>query len=957
MIQQTLSFGPFRGSAAKLLLAVIAALVLLETCQSAKAQQILEEYVLPTGSTEGEDAVYQVLAGQLGVVPASGYPLQTVVETLANAGFEAIEASEEQRIIIAKPRTPAKNYAELSEQAALLMAEAGEVVQWTGPVVRTKDTDGVETQERGDILIPTDVVIVKIREDIAETRAMELAEENALTLLKRNPVDKRELYFQLRAVRPDLNVFTASRAYAEAGISEYATPNFYIFIDVRQSVPNDPLFNNQWPLDNTGQNNGLIDADIDADLAWDFGTGNSDTVIAVIDGGFDMTHPDLVPNFFVNAGEEAGNGLDDDANGYVDDRTGWDFVPCWGGGPPGCGDNDPTGPDTREEGRHGTMTAGAAAAAGNNSRGVTGTCPDCALLPLRIQVPLGAVSQQVDAFGYAQLAGADIITNSWGYRLQPPATNPIVNAISNARAAGSAVFFAMSTTNRYEHDCISNDISSLPDVIGVSASNNADTRTPAGYGDCMDILAPTDNFLAGAGTLWPVSTDMTGTAGYNSDNSISDCISTELAPPPTENLSYTFCANGTSYAAPLIAGISGLMESLDDTLTPLEHQRILQDTSDKIEPDSAAYNPNTGFSSPTAEPTPQRQGSLGGAGSTHGYGRVNAFEAVRLVTPTADGGHGRVDAFLRDNNLDWGNTEQPSNVLMDNPRGFIPHYQSPSIKIDAPPYEATEPITPEQFADFPDENPRAEATNKIYVLVRNRGLDDTASVTVKLLWVFAGTALPALPSDFWDVFPADSAVANPWTVIGTRTVAAIGYSGASIATQTGDGARVVSFDFTAPALDPSAPAFRHYCLFGVIDSADDPVSDQSRSSLVPDVITPNDNNITHRNISLQDPSQGGSFTAGLNVRNPYEDTIQTRLIIDRPANWTVSLKNLRPDDLFNLPGGSDMPFEVRVDRPGESAIGEVEIRQEVLRSGNYEPLGGFLFRFTPNSAKQSTTEH
>src|SRR3546814_11435478 len=99
------------------------------------------------------------------------------------------------------------------------------------------------------------------------------------------------------------------------------------------------------------------------------------------------------------------------------------------------------------------------------------------------------------------------------------------------------------------------------------------------------------------------------------------------------------------------------------------------------------------------------------------------------------------------------------------------------------------------------------------------------------LWVFAGTALPALPSDFWDVFPADSTATSPWTVIGTSTVATIGYSGASIATQTGDGAKVVSFDFTAPALDPSQPAFRPYCLFGVIDSADAPVSGLSRASL------------------------------------------------------------------------------------------------------------------------------
>src|SRR3546814_16142601 len=166
------------------------------------------------------------------------------------------------------------------------------------------------------------------------------------------------------------------------------------------------------------------------------------------------------------------------------------------------------------------------------------------LLPLRIQVPLGAISQQASAFGYAHLAGAYIITNSWGYRLQPPTTSPIVNAINNAQAAGAVIFFAMATTRGYSEDCFSNDISSLPNVIGVSASNNADTRTPAGYGDCMDVLAPTDNFLATAGTLWAVSTDMSGPAGCNSTHPIGDRVSPAFLVPPADSLSYPFCSNG-----------------------------------------------------------------------------------------------------------------------------------------------------------------------------------------------------------------------------------------------------------------------------------------------------------------------------------------------------------------------------------------------------------------------------
>src|SRR3546814_19087358 len=101
------------------------------------------------------------------------------------------------------------------------------------------------------------------------------------------------------------------------------------------------------------------------------------------------------------------------------------------------------------------------------------------------------------------------------------------------------------------------------------------------------------------------------------------------------------------------------------------------------------------------------------------------------------------------------------------------------------------------------------------------------------------------------------------------------------------------FDFTAPALDPSQPAFRHYCLFGVIDSADDPVSGLSRASLVPDVITPGDNNVTHRNVSLQAPSPGSDPSAGIMIRNPFTTPIKSRLTIGRPANREVSLKGQR----------------------------------------------------------------
>src|SRR3546814_17403294 len=92
------------------------------------------------------------------------------------------------------------------------------------------------------------------------------------------------------------------------------------------------------------------------------------------------------------------------------------------------------------------------------------------------------------------------------------------------------------------------------------------------------------------------------------------------------------------------------------------------------------------------------------------------------------------------------------------------------------------------------------------------------------------------------------------------------------------------------------------------------------------------------------------------IRNPFKTPIQSRLIIGRPANWEVSLKGLSAGELLELPGGAEIPIEVHIDRPGEVATGEVEIRQEVLRGRDYEPLGGFLFRFAPDDGKHQTTK-
>src|SRR5690606_6064438 len=122
------------------------------------------------------------------------------------------------------------------------------------------------------------------------------------------------------------------------------------------ATPNDPSYGELWGLHNTGQTAGIADADIDAGEAWSSTQGNSGTLVAVIDTGVDYLHPDLSANIWTNPGEIAGDGVDNDHNGYVDDVHGYDFI---------NNDGDPM-----DDHGHGTHVAGTIGAVGNNGIGV-----------------------------------------------------------------------------------------------------------------------------------------------------------------------------------------------------------------------------------------------------------------------------------------------------------------------------------------------------------------------------------------------------------------------------------------------------------------------------------------------------------------------------------------------------------------------------------------------------------
>ncbi|MBV7336578.1 S8 family serine peptidase [Chloroflexi bacterium TSY] len=818
-----------------------------------------------------------------------------------------------------------------------ILTQAPELIAQAGLVLPGLD------DENGTMptALATDQFIVQLAENVAEDQLNQLNEANGVRIVMPNPYFEGE-YLLTVTEESDVDGLTMANRYHEDDATEFAHANFILPLGLRQTTPNDPLFGNQWHLNNTGTAGGTVDADADLPEAWGITQGSNAVVIAIIDDGFDMAHPDLTPNYHTTRRDFRG----------CDSPI--DTIACGDGNPSPRGDDD-----------HGTSVAGLAAARGNNGIGVSGSCPNCRIMPIR-----RGRSRWADtlAFDFARMNGAHIISNSWGYRLDnlldtQSLTAAINRAATNGRnGLGAVIFFAMNNIN--QDDCAVQDISSLASVIAISASSNQDRKvTESAFGNCMELLAPThrgygpnlNGFPAGfgvpyVGTLNVVTTDRSGTAGYNNTNPFSTAVGYDPTRCPTENgdTNYTNCFGGTSAATPLSAGIAGLLLNVKSDLTRLQVQRLLQDTADKIEPSVGAYDAVTGFSAPAS------------GIATHGFGRINAFEAVRVAAPIASGGRGGVDVFIRDNALDWGNTEQPSNVLLEPTRGSIAHYRSVDIKIDSSVngYQPA-PTTSDQFDDLVDESPRSSELNKVYVRVRNRGPVTAAEVKVKLHWAFAGTGLPALPSDFWSAFPADSSDTSQIHPIGLQTIRNLAYSGSSIAGMPGDAAQIVSFDFNAPAFDPSAPNPQHYCLFAVIDSPQDSVS-AARATFHPDAATPIDNNVTHRNVALVGSRNGRISDGRFYVRNPLETPITSilRLQLTDPHqdDWRIEIDPFLFDEPFELGPGEEISIRLNVELPNEEVTGEFEIVQEYLEENGYTVLGGLVYNFAPSVKSQSETQ-
>lgn len=330
---------------------------------------------------------------------------------------------------------------------------------------------------------------------------------------------------------------------------EYAIPD--LILEFNSTIPNDEYYSAQYGMDLIG-----------APEAWEKCKGSKEIVVGVIDTGIDYNHPDLKDNIWTNPGEtgftkdgvnKATDGVDNDGNGYVDDVHGYDF----GESTKYIIDSDPM-----DTGGHGTHCAGIIAAAGNNTRGVTGVSWNTKVAALKVSKKalnndLAFYSAAIEAINYANAMGFEITSNSWGVEqafLNLVKLNseweelaPLMKtAISKG---GLFVGAAGNSESNTDLSPIYPGAFKLDNVITVACTNAQDKLSDnSSYGkNIVDLSAPGSSIL---------STLPGGIYGYNS---------------------------GTSMAVPHVAGAAALLLSANSSLTPVQLKGIILSTVDHVE--------------------------------------------------------------------------------------------------------------------------------------------------------------------------------------------------------------------------------------------------------------------------------------------------------------------------------------------------------------------------------------
>jgi subtilisin family serine protease len=427
-------------------------------------------------------------------------------------------------------------------------------------------------------------VVLRFRPGLSDTKRRRLLKERGLELRRKNPHVPDQIVAVDRA-RQGPELIDVCNSYAESEDVVFATPNFVSEYRraARAAVKPPP---EQWHLDNRGLTAGQIKGeDVGARKAWRTTQGRGAVVVAVLDDGVDIEHPNLRQRIWKNPKADA------------PDRNGRDFF---------LPDDHPdhynprpkefTHPYDQMRGNdiHGTPCAGVIAAAG---RGAYGIAFRCRVLPVKIfHADLLAEDERVaDAIRYAAL-NADILSCSWSGPRSTDVELALADAGRLGRAGrGAAVFCATGNDDgRVGYPA------AYPDAIAVGASTDGAVRARySNYGPEVDLVAPSSG---GAEAIFTTDVENPPGRGFNLG----------VADRGGEDGLHTNEFGGTSSATPLAAGVGALVLSILSDLSRDELQSLLQETADKIgDPDD--YGPD-------------------GRSNLFGYGRVSAAKAVAEAT-------------------------------------------------------------------------------------------------------------------------------------------------------------------------------------------------------------------------------------------------------------------------------------------------------------------------------------
>jgi len=369
----------------------------------------------------------------------------------------------------------------------------------------------------------------------------------------------------------DQDIYQLIKLYQNSNLFEYVEPNFIGTgggqQGLLQTTPNDTYFSRQYGLLNDGTftlSIAVYDADIDMDLGWDIEQGDQSIIVAVLDGGTKLDHPEFSGRIWNNSNEVL-NGIDDDNNGYIDDIEGWDFVNS---------NNDPT-----DDNGHGTNVTGIIGANANNNLGYSGVDWNCKLMICKVtdQTGFGFYSWWTDAIYYAVDNGAKVINMSIG---------------------GSGFSITMQTAIDYAYN------NGVTVVACMMNEDNNVTYYPAGYQNTIAVGSTNANDERSSPFFWSASSG----SNYGSHIDVVAPGNYIYGLNYQSNTNYNTYWGGTSQATPLITGLSSLLLAQDPNRSPNDIRNIIRNTAEdqvgNISEDILGFD------------------------NYYGYGRINAHQAL-----------------------------------------------------------------------------------------------------------------------------------------------------------------------------------------------------------------------------------------------------------------------------------------------------------------------------------------